>query len=78
MAAQTRVTVDYFVRAETARMLTALMAEAGGINRWKHHRRPTPLDEQTVIRMNRDTLYSFAVADLAEGATVTMPGGGGR
>ncbi len=73
-----KVTVDTFVRAETNRMLANLMAAAGGINRWQHNRVPTPLDQQTVVRMNRDTLYSFAVVDLAEGATVTIPDNGDR
>ncbi|MGP4030816.1 DUF1254 domain-containing protein [Pseudarthrobacter sp. 1C304] len=72
------VTVETFVRAESNRMMAALMAGAGGINRWHHIRVPTPLDQQTVVRMNRDTLYSFAVVDLAGGATVTMPDGNGR
>jgi hypothetical protein len=73
-----KVTVDTFVRAETNRMLANLMAAAGGINRWQHNRAPTPLDNQTVVRMNRDTLYSFAVVDLAEGAVVTIPDSGDR
>ena len=72
------VTVDNFVRAETSRMIAGLMQAAGGVNRWQHTRVPTPLDQQTVIRMNRDTLYSFAVVDLAEAATVTVPDAGGR
>jgi hypothetical protein len=72
------VSVDNFVEAETARMMTRFVAGAGGINRFHHVRVPTPLDQQTVVRMNRDTLYSFAVVDLAEGATVTMPDSAGR
>jgi hypothetical protein len=72
------VTVENFVQAETARMMTDIMSMAGGINRWGHLRSPTPLDQQTVIRMNRDTLYSFAVVDLARGATVTLPDTGER
>ena len=59
-------------------MLASLMARAGGINRWQHNREPTPLDQQTVVRMNRDTLYSFAVVDLKDGATVTIPESGDR
>ena len=73
MAERVPVTVENFVRAETARMFTDIMTGAGGINRWGHNRGPTPLDQQTVIRMNRDTLYSFAIVDLAEGAVVTLP-----
>ena len=72
------VTVDNFVRAETARMMANLMAGAGGVCRFHHIRVPTPLDQQTVVRMNRDTLYSFAVVDLAGGAVVTVPDSGAR
>ena len=72
------VTPDTFARAESNRMLHDIMAMAGGINTWGHLRVPTPLDQQTVVRMNRDTLYSFAVVDLAEGATVTLADAGDR
>lgn len=72
------VTTDTFVRAETNRMLRDIALSAGGVGRIRHSRLPTALDEQTVVRMNRDTLYSFAVVDLAEGATVTMPDAGDR
>ena len=43
-----------------------------------HGREPTPLDHQPVIRMNRDTLYSFAVVDVASGATLIVPASGDR
>jgi hypothetical protein len=33
----------------------------------------TPLDHQTVVRMNKDTLYSMGIVDTAEGATIMMP-----
>ena len=36
-------------------------------------RAPAAVERQTVIRLNRDTLYSFAVVDLSEGATLTLP-----
>ncbi len=72
------VNVDNFARAESDRMFHDLARAAGGVNRWTHVRRPTPLDGQTVIRMNRDTLYSFAVVDLAEPAAVTIPDAGER
>lgn len=78
MASKVEVTVENFVRAESNRMMANLMAASGGINRWHHNRVPTPRDQQTVVRMNRDTLYSFAVVDLAEGAVVTVPDSGGR
>jgi len=72
------VGVDNFVRAETDRMFAALQADAGGVNVFRHNREPTSIEGQTVIRMNRDTLYSFAIVDISEGATVTVPDSGDR
>lgn len=72
------VNVDNFVTAETARMLDQFVAGSGGLNRWLHFRAPTPVENQPVIRMNRDTLYSLTVVDLADGATVTLPEAGDR
>jgi len=72
------VGVDNFVRAETDRMFAALQADAGGVNVFRHNRAPTSIEGQTVIRMNRDTLYSFVIADISEGATVTVPDSGDR
>lgn len=72
------VTEATFVRAETDRMFASFAAFAGGVNLPFHILAPTPLDAQTVIRMNRDTLYSAIVIDLADGATLTVPDAGGR
>lgn len=72
------VNSDNFARAETDRMFHDLQAQAGGINRFLHNRVPAAIDNQTVIRLNRDTLYSFAVVDLAAGATLTLPEHGDR
>ena len=72
------VTLDTFTRAETARMLHDLQAAAGGPNRWHHNRVPTPIEAQTVVRMNRDTLYSLAVVDLRAGVELVLPDAGGR
>jgi hypothetical protein len=72
------VNVDNFARAETDHMMTAMLGQAGGINHWMHNRAPTPLDNQPVIRMNRDTLYSTAVVDISRGATLTLPDAGRR
>jgi hypothetical protein len=72
------VNADNFARAETHRMMADLQRDAGGINRFRHNRAPAPVEKQTVIRMNRDTLYSFAVVDVSEGATLTLPDAGGR
>ncbi|GAA2036088.1 DUF1214 domain-containing protein [Agromyces tropicus] len=72
------VTVDTFARAETNRMFAALAAQAGGTGRWVHNRVPTPIDNQPVIRQNRDTLYSMAVVDVSDGVTLTLPDAGDR
>jgi hypothetical protein len=73
-----RVTVDNFVRAETDTYFAkSVKGEAFG--KFRHYRDLTPLDKQTVIRMNRDTLYSSSVFDLdAAPVTVTLPDAGRR
>jgi len=72
------VTVDNFVRAETDNYL-ATNANEAGLGKLSHRREPASIDDQTVIRLNRDTLYSFGVFDLAAGpVTVTLPDAGTR
>lgn len=73
-----RVNADNFSRAETHRMFRDLQHSAGDVNEFLHNREPAAIDEQTVIRLNRDTLYSFGVVDLAAGATLTLPDPGER
>lgn len=73
-----RVNVDNFNRAETDRMFHDLQTQAGGINRFSHGREPADVENQAVIRLNRDTLYSFAVVDVRDGATLTLPDAGER
>src|SRR5690606_19762253 len=73
------VTVDNFVRAETDHYLAANVKDIGKLGQFKHSREPVAIDQQTVIRMNRDTLYSFAVFDLAaEPVTLSLPDTGKR
>jgi hypothetical protein len=74
----TLVNADTFVRAETHRMMHDLQSSVGGVNRFLHNREPAAIDKQTVIRLNRDTLYSFAVVDISAGATLTIPEHGER
>ncbi|WP_297097728.1 DUF1254 domain-containing protein [uncultured Draconibacterium sp.] len=50
-----------------------MIKNAGGTNQFFHFRTPTPLDKQTVIRMNRDVLYSGGVFDSKEGLEITFP-----
>jgi hypothetical protein len=72
------VTADNFVRAESDLYFSGLVKD-GGLGKFYHRRVPAALDNQTVIRLNRDTLYSSAVFDLDAGpVTITMPDAGKR
>ena len=73
-----RVNVDNFVRAESHRMFADNQALAGGVGRFLHNRTPADITKQTVIRLNRDTLYSFAIVDLAQPVRLRLPDAGGR
>ncbi|CAM5222094.1 carboxylesterase [Bosea thiooxidans] len=76
--APTPVTVDNFIRAESDVYIGNLAKEAG-LGKLSHRREPASLDDQTVIRLNRDTLYSSAVFDLDAGpVTITLPDAGKR
>lgn len=72
------VTVDNFVRAESD-MYIAGIAKDGDVGKLLHRREPASIDNQTVIRLNRDTLYSSGVFDLDAGpVTIVMPDPGKR
>jgi len=66
-----------FVRAETDSYM-ALFVSQGYFAKFNHIRVPTPIAQQDVIRMNRDTLYSGAVFDLTSPVTINMPENEGR
>ena len=73
------VTVDNFVRAESDHMIRANMQAFGvEVGQFAHLRTPTTPDNQPVIRMNQDTLYSGAVLDLSRPVTITLPDVGSR
>lgn len=72
------VTVDNFVRVESDMQFDRYADLARGVNTFAHFRTPTPIDKQLTIRSNRDTLYSFAVIDISQGAEVTLPDAGER
>jgi hypothetical protein len=78
-AERERVTVDNFVRAESDHMIRANMKMMGvGFGQFMHLREPTTPDNQPVIRMNQDTLYSGTVLDLSKPVKITLPEIGGR
>ena len=73
------VTVDNFIRAESDLYFGGILKDSGGIGKFLHRREPARIDNQTVIRLNRDTLYSSAVFDLDAGpVTITLPDAGKR
>jgi hypothetical protein len=78
-AESVNVNVENFVRAESDNMIRANMQMIGvGFGEFTHLRRPTTPDNQPVIRMNQDTLYSATVLDLSRPVTITLPEVGGR
>ena len=68
------VTFRNFVRAETD-----FYFSKQPLGKLHHNREMAGIDEQTVVRMNRDTLYSSGVFDLDAGPiVVTLPDSGKR
>ncbi|PSB22795.1 carboxylesterase [filamentous cyanobacterium CCP2] len=73
-----QVTEENFVRAETD-MYFSTRARDPGIGKLHHEFEVMPIENQAVIRANRDTLYSAGVFDLEAGpVTVTLPDSGKR
>ena len=65
-------TDENYPTLETSRQLLAAQGRAA-VNDFAHNRKLTPTDDQPVVRMNRDTFYSFAVVDVSAGASITIP-----
>ncbi len=66
------------MRAETDRYFGDFAKEQG-LGKLASERVPTPIEDQKVVRMNRDTLYSHGVFDLGAGpVTITLPDAGKR
>jgi hypothetical protein len=72
------VTADNFIRAESDMYFSHIVQE-NGFGKFEHKRTPASVENQMVVRMNRDTLYSAAVFDLNAGpVTITLPDAGKR
>ena len=74
--ASEKVTVLNYPRAETDKFIK--IYGAGSFGKMFHVRKPTPIDQQDVIRMNRDTLYSAGIFDLNSPVTINKPDTGDR
>lgn len=72
------VTLEQFPTAETHHMMKLSITTLDSMGQWAHARGFTPIDQQNVVRMNRDTLYSSLVLDLNEPATIIKPDTQGR
>ena len=74
-----RVTPDNFRRAESDMYFTTMAVTEGGFGKFNHRRELFSIDKQTVVRGNRDTIYSSGVFDLdAAPVTITLPDAGKR
>ncbi len=71
------VTWKNWVRAETDKYFKSYVG-IGAFGKLHNIRQPTPIDQQNVVRMNRDTLYSIGVFDLTTPVTFTKPDTGDR
>src|ERR1700742_2201469 len=72
------VTADNFIRAESD-LYFGNVVKDGGFGKLTHRREPATVEHQTVIRLNRDTLYSAAVFDLDAGPVkISLPDAGKR
>jgi hypothetical protein len=73
------VNVSNFVRAESDHMIRLNMKAFGvDFGKFTHLREPATPDNQTVIRMNQDTLYSGTLLDLSKPVKITLPEVDGR
>jgi len=84
-AVQTTVVTDEnYGRAESeiifADYIQKIAAATGsnGMGVWMHLREGADPKDRTIMRVNFDTLYSFAIVDLTEDAVLAMPGTNGR
>ena len=66
------VTKDNFIAAESDKYFFE-QQDKSGINNFTHDRILLTMDTQTVVRQNRDTLYSKSIWDTKEGVTFELP-----
>ncbi len=71
-AAAELVTPDNFIRAESDYYFRKKVDD-GMFGKIVHVREPASIDRQSIVRMNRDTLYSFGVSDLTQPVTIVKP-----
>ena len=56
----------------------AAATNTNGVGVLMHYRKGADPEDRTIMRINFDTIYSWAIVDLTEPATLTMPETSGR
>lgn len=80
----TKVTDENYALAETQVIFSdyisriATTTNTNGVGVFLHNKEPLDPKDRTVMRINFDTQYSFAILDLTEEATLIMPETNGR
>ena len=73
------VNITNAVRAETDNMIRVQIETFDlQFGKMTHLREPMTAENQSIIRVNQDTLYSSTVLDLSEPVSITLPDAGGR
>ena len=72
------VTRENYPTVETSRQFVIQIKNAGGINMLNKFDGIAKVDNQQIIRLNQDTVYTMGVVDASKGATVTIPDAGDR
>ncbi|MFT6408138.1 MAG: hypothetical protein ACJAQ6_001554, partial [Arenicella sp.] len=69
------VNVLNYISAKTSIHFGRVLAKGDTFNQWLHNRTLVPISDkpQSVRRVNRDTLYSYAVVDISNGASFSLP-----
>ncbi len=83
-AQTTTVTDENYSMAETDGVMAgyvekiATATDTNGVGVLMHYRKGADPKDRTIMRINFDTIYSWAIVDLTEPATLTMPETDGR
>jgi len=74
------VNVLNYVKVKSSVHFDRVLARGNSFNNWLHNRSLVPISNkpQSSRRVNRDTLYSYAVVNISQGASFTLPDSDGR
>jgi len=72
------VTANDFLRAETDTYFRRYAEKFGAFGKINQYRKLVPIDQQGIVRMNRDTFYSYGIFDLTHPVTIVKPDPGER